>query len=890
MKLPVAPGMLTYLQSSESDGAETGLRWRLVLVHCYYKNRGTFLVTEVPADGNDTIKYNVLLAQDTLSTSSSSHVVPSFQYLEVKSDQLATVAPSAKFYPILESVMVRADQAAALTDQFLRKDSTKRVINSTGKVIKVGVDKISELSASKLATVSTPSTEVDETVKQVLTMIQDEDITVLLQKCRNRLEQLSSTDLSVETRKVLEKTGIHFRLVNEDNKLNTFPSTEASRKSALIALQELLNYVEVDDLTAVRNELAQNFTNAFDSLAEAAKSDHSLNEFFETISQKTTIWQQATGRVMSTRSGGLFLEGASRIKARAVAIFGHGQYESVGEIGSKLTKSFTERDAALARLKSIELGEAVKNRLVKAIQVRSESLGGLDGVIAGALSTVKICDETENLIPDLLKNLQQDAGTATVNAHETLISVLSSKSIYRDGALLRLEQTLCDLGDQIGDDLSPEEIAAVVRGEGGTANIFEPIARRAMKQIEKQLDAAESQITDGTVLAVLSRIRQITSGELTLVAILDDVVNVLNDDKVVFAGESLVRQSEQVLDAIEGVSANKTVSGAIHVAERAGITKETVMREFEKLNVDDLLGVAEKAVTDEKSRQKLLSAATDAALDFVLRILPSMPVPPFEGVKDGLVYHISNLSMQGFKVKKEDIQIELAGMRATRHQYRGEMSRLPTSENEHAFYPGIKKSYSGDSELEIEDIQRTVNAKELLIIDIKNTSAVLDNAAWNFEQTYLPYLKGGGVANVKMFGGSIRLQFELRKRLKNANSDSESRVWEPVLCLHDRSCTISDVDLCLEGDSTLTWLLNKIATIFKAPLRDYVVNTIVKVLSNRSGWILEKLNGILSPYWDLILRTAHLDMVSPLNRYRLHRLLDQPNIISNLPLLLIFSI
>jgi hypothetical protein len=59
----------------------------------------------------------------------------------------------------------------------------------------------------------------------------------------------------------------------------------------------------------------------------------------------------------------------------------------------------------------------------------------------------------------------------------------------------------------------------------------------------------------------------------------------------------------------------------------------------------------------------------------------------------------------------------------------------------------------------------------------------------------------------------------------------------------------------------LTWLMNKIAVIFKSPLRDYVVATIVKVLTNRSGWILNKLNTILSPYWDLILRTANLDLV-----------------------------
>lgn len=71
-------------------------------------------------------------------------------------------------------------------------------------------------------------------------------------------------------------------------------------------------------------------------------------------------------------------------------------------------------------------------------------------------------------------------------------------------------------------------------------------------------------------------------------------------------------------------------------------------------------------MTDENARKKLLSDATDTALDFILRILPLMPVPPFDGVKDGLVYHVSNLSTQGFKVWKENIVVEVAGMRATK--------------------------------------------------------------------------------------------------------------------------------------------------------------------------------------------------------------------------------
>jgi len=339
------------------------------------------------------------------------------------------------------------------------------------------------------------------------------------------------------------------------------------------------------------------------------------------------------------------------------------------------------------------------------------------------------------------------------------------------------------------DSLSPEDIASIASGEGGTAKLFEPIAKRAMAEIENQLDLAEAKVTDETALEVLKRVRKIMSGDLTLSNVMDEVVAVLNDDRVVKAGETIIQHSERVLDVIEGASGNQAVSEALKVAEKAGITKDVVMREFEKLDVNDLIDTAGNAVTDERARRKLLSKATDTALDFVLKIIPSMPVPPFEGVNEGLLYHISNLSMEGFKVRKEDIQIELAGMRATRRAPSVVIDRVPS---ERSINGSVHSAGSG-SALEVEEVHSTVKATELLIIDIRNISAVLDGAAWSFEQTYMPYLKGNGFADVKLSGGDIRLQFELRKMAVPTG-------WEPVLCLHDRKCSIADVGLTLQGE------------------------------------------------------------------------------------------
>jgi hypothetical protein len=84
-------------------------------------------------------------------------------------------------------------------------------------------------------------------------------------------------------------------------------------------------------------------------------------------------------------------------------------------------------------------------------------------------------------------------------------------------------------------------------------------------------------------------VRKIVSGELTLGAVLDEMVHILNDDKVVAAGEELVKHGENVLDAIEGVSGNAVVDEVMQIALKAGITKDSVMEGIESLDVNQLL-------------------------------------------------------------------------------------------------------------------------------------------------------------------------------------------------------------------------------------------------------------------------------------------------------------
>jgi len=760
-------------------------------------------------------------------------------------------------------------------------------------------------------TLATNLPQPDE-IKQIYKMLRDDDLTQLFQRGKERLKELVDVDIPEKTKRTLGNMGIE---IDEDDKEGSMHGKiDKLRKEALSSLDTMLqmniktdengnvtigntestsvqistqNILDGTDISSatLQAHATQQFTQVFDYLSEVSSSDPQLNQIFGTISEKTKVWQEMSGRLLQTKTASLFVEGGQRLKNRAAEVLNAAGGDVQTALGGSsnnsadLTRAFTEGDVAKAKLKSMEMGDAIRSRLFKAIELRSESSGGLDAIIAGSLSKIQstgdsytskaasLLGQNDGLMKDLLvssegvseggiqsviSKLQQSATSSMKDTKESLIALLSEKSGYRDAVLLRLERTFVDLESQLGQDLSPQQIAQLASGEGGSLALFQPIAAKAAKEIEVQLDLAEAKMKESQhwspkVDDVMGKVRQITRGELSMMDILDMAAGYLDDEEVVASTGGLIVQAESLLDNFEAASArlgspqrkganNRDASADIMDAvAKAGITKDTVMKGVEGLDVNKLLDDTQSAMTDEVARRELISSAADTSLDFLLKVLPSMPVPPFDGVRDGLMYTLSNLSMEGFKVKKEDIYIEIAGISAQK---------------------------SGDGS--IPQSTRAVKASELLVIDIKNISATLNDAMWSFEQTYMPYLKGSGKANTSLWDGAIRLKFELRRHVVRAEEDPDTGekvdIYEPVLCLNDRSCSIGGVELTIQGEGKITWVANKMASLLGTRLRDYVVNVIVDALKNNSGWLIEMLNQNLSSYWPFIMRTANLEL------------------------------
>ena len=603
-RLPAAPGMETVYEGASDGGAKPSE----VLVHCYLTGTDSYVVTQTddgmakpsvcgePSPGTPGVESRE--GGNVKGPSPSPSPYPSIEdskvfestagrrVLSVVHSSELRPAASAKLYPLIDELVYRADRAARASLILLESPKIDSVINN----IDLDVEKLSnsvlpqdrrDAVARSIDTMVPTSKEV----KNIYAILKDEELTVLLEKGQERLRQLVSSEIPKSTETALRSLGIEIEQ-------STKSTVEQSREHALAALEKLLSEHAHTDIMTVKQTLGKQFSTMFDFLAEASKSDNTLNSIFDGISGKTSLWQEESGRLLKSRSVSLFVEGTQHLQARATKIFSSQSKLSATDTQDRLVKAFTEGDAAVSRLKSIELAEAIRRRLFNAIEIRSESQGGLDGLIAGAFATISTKDigKAEKRLMSTISDLQNSAPSTVTHKKETLLSLISNGNEYQDIALIRIEKGLVGLESQLLNGMSAEVLASVARGDGGSAALFEPIALRATEEIEKQLDAAEKSASDPTALKVLSHVRRLVSGDLTVAGLLNEMSNFLNDENIAEASENLIKGGEMVLDALEGPSNDAySINGVLSVVEKAGITKQSVMDHVEKMDMDSIL-------------------------------------------------------------------------------------------------------------------------------------------------------------------------------------------------------------------------------------------------------------------------------------------------------------
>jgi len=587
--LPAAPGMTT-LCNLKKDGDEAVN----ILVQNYSPSTDTYLVTPLDADSSLLGSYTkrrrrnsvaLILSESTsfegisLQSSGSTDSVTSSEtnkssvvLIRVPSSFL-TLAKSAKYYPLLDDLMRRGNEAAQLATTTINQNpEIATMLTKSLDLITSSSEEFYDSEMIQDATTFLPSaTEAQELYR----MLRDEELTVLLEKGQQRLKQLVEKDLPQATEYALQNLGIE---ILPSEATATDKATAQSHSKALTELTQLLSTNRVDfNFEEITRTLGDQFENTLKSLSVVAGSDETLHSLFENINQKTLEWQKQSGRILETRSVSIFVEGSQWLQKRVESFFPKDSIDW-SNAGNSFMKSFTEGDIALAQLKSLELGESIRSRLISAIEVRSDSQGGLDGIIAGAIASFHDGQPGYSQdVQSVIAELQNTATSARRNARESLLSVLSQRSLYQDVAVLRIEQVLLDLDTYIGEELTPEQLASFADGAASTtAALFDPIAKKAAKEIELQLDSVEAASSDPAILTIVRHVRKIVTGGLSTDGLIQEVANMLNDDHIVDAGEQLMVESERILDVIEGVTKNNNVDKMIAAAEKAGLTKENI--------------------------------------------------------------------------------------------------------------------------------------------------------------------------------------------------------------------------------------------------------------------------------------------------------------------------
>ena len=509
-------------------------------------------------------------------------------------------------------------------------------------------------------------------------------------------------------------------------------------------------------------------------------------------------------------------KGAVRLKNRATSLFkvsGEERRASVDSMSSmvkNLNKAKAGEDKTLTAIKGLELGEAVKARLVANFELQAEARGGIDGLVFTAFNKV---------------NKQQAELKHRLETDFSVDEVVGQLQAQSEGLKAQFGDMDQHIRKNTGELITPEIMAKFALGEVTSDELLAPIAK-----IASELSTGERKFD---------------------VTVLNDLVQGMNSDEASAIGDNLLLKGDFVLDAYEDLQKKEYFKGALDAVRSAGLSEESVMSSLENLDVNSLVSTTERAFSSEEERLALFSSATDSALDFVLRVLPSLPVPSLQGCKDGTIYSFHNLSLRGFQVNKKFVSVSIAGVLAT-GQTEDEEFKSGNSSKSKSSSRSRSRSIGRNGSLD-----EKVNVQEILVLKIGNISATLEDVLWNIEQTFFPHYKGCGHADAKCLGADIVMKFELRKRKEDTKSSEGLSEYSPVLCLHEHSCSISEVKVKMRGDS-LSWLLNILSSLFKGLLKDYVVATVLESIENSSGTLLETLNNVLRPHWPIIMKMAKL--------------------------------
>merc|ERR1740136_253799 len=371
-ELPAAPGMVTTLKVKDDDDdgsdevASNGdsnpprkqqAQQQNVLIHRYSPWNDTYLVSNIYDDDevDDSSSTPKPTSTSTSPTSKSptsksptksptsttpdreGRIIKQPELFEVTSSETAG-SKSGKFYPLIDELIHRGNEASASAqaaikhnpkiNELISLSGSSLTLNNTptntgdssdtgdnesqsDELLKKG-DQILRRGEQAVTSTLKKNLPTAKEASEIYTMLKDEELTSLLSRGRQRLRQLASGDIPDATLAALRSIGVEIQPPSSSSTPTVSETIVLARTEALTALDTLLSKNLDTSVSDLHSSLASTFSTAFDSLSTAASSDNALSSIVEDITEKTTEWQEQTGRLLETKSSCLFFEGARR--------------------------------------------------------------------------------------------------------------------------------------------------------------------------------------------------------------------------------------------------------------------------------------------------------------------------------------------------------------------------------------------------------------------------------------------------------------------------------------------------------------------------------------------------------------------------------------------------
>jgi hypothetical protein len=423
----------------------------------------------------------------------------------------------------------------------------------------------------------------------------------------------------------------------------------------------------------------------------------------------------------------------------------------------------------------------------------------LRAALAAAVEAAEACGLGESWLFDL---------AVAADAYEGALARAATASVDD------LVASLAEGAPESGDDLA-RRAAALALGYAGDgehnalgALLAESPLKSALEDVAGSGDvaAASRRALDGD--AAVDGVRRVADASASLL----ETLSALNRDERVMHFASMAADDDGVRDALDAVAT---------------------------LDADDVVATAESLAADASARDDVVRKVNDAALGFLLRHLPAMPVPPVDVESDNVDYFLDNLNLSQLRIDENDVTVDVA-----------------SSDGSRVVRKGVGLRAGGDG---AGDGGGGVDGGALFALKAVRISATFPNLTWRFRQKQFPFLEAEGRADVAVADASVALALSARRR------NSENGDPEPVVALTRCDVAIDDLELTMD-EHRFSWVFNSLAGLFRDQIRDYVCEALRDLVVDKSRDLLEPINALLGASWAPLRRALDLPDVADLPR------------------------